>query len=182
MDYSLVPDDADITSKAITGTVGKGVTGVRLAIDGVVKKTGKVNTDGTFSIATDDFITQGSTVEVIGYNSSSEVVRKKVKVSNNAEPLVLGTNDALAEQMATTTLTKLGGNYIIGTAPKGTETITIYENGVAVRTMSISAMTTNLDGSFAFKAYVTSSATSVQALAKNSDKLMTSDLSTPFIK
>ncbi|MBC1435181.1 hypothetical protein HB848_07485 [Listeria rocourtiae] len=411
-DYSLVPDDADITSTAITGTVGKGVTTVRLAIDGAVKKTGKVNTDGTFSVAAEDFITQGSKVEVIGYNGTSEVVRKTVKVSNNAKPLVPGANDALAKQMAATAvlalfkdnepntntlkpttaqktidfaqnlinvvqdttvkanmqkeldkaqgilnaaynltvsdtmlkaanvtgtvgtgittvrlavdgvvkktgkvntggtyaiatdnlitegakvevvgyeattemvrktvtitsdekpvlegmtmdsdvikgsvtagsatvfrvsvngvaiktgtiaadgkfqssigkqaagtivkieikdstgystsrvastvvtgvatvkltapkLNKMESNYIIGTAPKGTESITVYEDGVAVRAMNITSMTSNQDGSFTFKVYVTPTASSIQVQAKNSNKLMTSDLSTAFIK
>ncbi|MBC2118145.1 toxin Cry1Ac domain D-VI-related protein [Listeria booriae] len=412
VDYSLVPDDADITSTAITGTVGKGVTTVRLAIDGVVKKTGKVNTDGTFSVVTENFITQGSTVEVVGYSGSSEVVRKTVKVSNNLKPLVPGANEALAKQMAGTAvlglfkdnepntntlkpataqktidyvqslinvvqdatvkasmqkeldkaqvllnasykltvndttlkatsisgtvgsgittvrlavdgvvkktgqvnadgtctiatanlltagakievigyegttevarktvvlvtdekpvlegmtvdsdsikgsvaagsatlfrvsvngvavktgtiatdgkfqssigkqaagavikieikestgysttrvasttvtaaaitkltapkLNKMDGSYITGTAPKGTESITVYEDGAAVRAMSVSAMTSNQDGSFTFKAYVSANASSIQVQAKNSNKLMSSDLSTAFTK
>lgn len=412
VDYSLVPNDADITSTAITGIVGTGVTMVRLAIDGVVKKTGKVNADGTFSVATEDFITQGSTVEVVGYNGTSEVVRKTVKVSNNLKPLVPGANDALAKQMAATAvlglfkdnepntntlkpataqktidyvqslinvvqdatvkanmqkdldkaqvllnvaynltvsdttlkatniigtvgsgittarlavdgvvkktgqvntdgtytiatanlltagskievigyegttemarktvaiitdekpvlegmtvdndsikgsvaagsatlfrvsingvavktgtiaadgtfqstigkqaagavvkieikestgysttrvasttviaaattkltapkLNKMDGSYITGTAPKGTESITVYEDGVAVRAMNVTAMTSNQDGSFTFKAYVSANASSIQVQAKNSNKLMTSDLSTVFIK
>ncbi|MDT0111511.1 toxin Cry1Ac domain D-VI-related protein [Listeria booriae] len=412
VDYSLVPDDADITSTAITGTVGKGITTVRLAIDGVVKKTGKVNTDGTFSVVTENFITQGSTVEVVGYNATSEVVRKTVKVSNNLKPLVPGANEALAKQMAATAvlglfkdnepntntlkpstaqktidyvqslinvvqdatvkasmqkeldkaqvllnasykltvndttlkatsisgtvgsgittvrlavdgvvkktgqvnadgtctiatanlltagvtievigyegttevarktvalvtdekpvlegmtvdsdsikgsvaagsatlfrvsvngvavktgtiatdgkfqssigkqaagavikieikestgysttrvasttvtaaaitkltapkLNKMDGSYITGTAPKGTESITVYEDGAAVRAMSVSAMTSNQDGSFTFKAYVSANASSIQVQAKNSNKLMSSDLSTAFTK
>lgn len=412
VDYSLVPNDADITSTAITGIVGTGVTMVRLAIDGVVKKTGKVNADGTFSVATENFITQGSTVEVVGYNGTSEVVRKTVKVSNNLKPLVPGANDALAKQMAATAvlglfkdnepntntlkpataqktidyvqslinvvqdatvkanmqkdldkaqvllnvaynltvsdttlkatniigtvgsgittarlavdgvvkktgqvntdgtytiatanlltagskievigyegttemarktvaiitdekpvlegmtvdndsikgsvaagsatlfrvsingvavktgtiaadgtfqstigkqaagavvkieikestgysttrvasttviaaattkltapkLNKMDGSYITGTAPKGTESITVYEDGVAVRAMNVTAMTSNQDGSFTFKAYVSVNASSIQVQAKNSNKLMTSDLSTAFIK
>lgn len=100
LDYSLLANDADITSVAITGTSGKGITSVRLLIGGAVKATGTLNTDGTYSIQTNDFITQGSKVEVAGYNGTTEVARKTVKVSNNEKPLAPGANEALAKTMA----------------------------------------------------------------------------------
>ncbi|MBC6315904.1 immunoglobulin-like domain-containing protein [Listeria grandensis] len=100
LDYNLLADDADITSATITGTVGKGITSVRLLIDDVVKANGTLNADGTYSIPTNDFITQGSKVEVAGYNGTNEVARKTVKVSNNERPLAPGANEALAKTMA----------------------------------------------------------------------------------
>ncbi|WP_430536541.1 immunoglobulin-like domain-containing protein [Listeria rocourtiae] len=100
IDYSLFAYDADITSTAITGIVGKGITSVHLLIDGVVKTTGTLNTDGTYSIPTNDFITQGSKVEIAGYNATGEVARKTVNVSNNQKPLVPGANETLAKKMA----------------------------------------------------------------------------------
>ncbi|MBC1937348.1 hypothetical protein HCA69_13275 [Listeria grandensis] len=100
LDYSLLANGADITSTAITGTIGKGITSVSLLIDGDVKATGTVNSDGTYSIPTNDFITQGSKVEVAGYNGTTEVARKTVKVSNNEKPLAPGANEALAKTMA----------------------------------------------------------------------------------
>ncbi|WP_036066937.1 immunoglobulin-like domain-containing protein [Listeria grandensis] len=100
VDYSLFAEDADITSAAITGIMGQGITSVRLLIDGVVKANGTLNTDGTYSIPTNDFITQGSKVEVAGYNGTTEVARKTVKVSNNQKPLVPGSNETLAKTMA----------------------------------------------------------------------------------
>ncbi|MBC1457600.1 toxin Cry1Ac domain D-VI-related protein [Listeria newyorkensis] len=99
-DYSLFADDADITSVAITGIIGKGITSVQLLIDGTVEATGTLNTDGTYSITTNDFITQGSKVEVAGYNGAAEVARTTVRVSNNEKPLTPGANEALAKTMA----------------------------------------------------------------------------------
>ncbi|KGL45928.1 hypothetical protein EP56_03440 [Listeriaceae bacterium FSL A5-0209] len=109
-DYSLFADDADITSVAITGIMGKGITSVRLLIDGVAKATGTLHPDGTYSISTNDFITQGSKVEVAGYNGTSEVSRKTVRVSNNEKPLVPGTNDTLAKKMASDAILNLFQN------------------------------------------------------------------------
>ncbi|MBC6315067.1 immunoglobulin-like domain-containing protein [Listeria grandensis] len=106
-DYSLLANDADITSTAVTGTVGKGVTSVCLLIDGVVKATVTVNTDRTYSLSTNNFITQGSKVEVAGYTGTTEVARKIVKVSNNEKPLVPGANEGLAKQMAATAVLAL---------------------------------------------------------------------------
>ncbi|EUJ28190.1 hypothetical protein PCORN_12837 [Listeria cornellensis FSL F6-0969] len=79
LDYSLFADDADITSTAITGIMGQGITSVRLLIDGAVKANGTLNADGSYSIPTNDFITQGSKVEVAGYNGTAEVARKNSK-------------------------------------------------------------------------------------------------------
>ncbi|WP_222101642.1 immunoglobulin-like domain-containing protein, partial [Paenilisteria newyorkensis] len=109
-DYSLFADDADITSVAITGIMGKGITSVRLLIDGVAKATGTLHPGGTYSISTNDFITQGSKVEVAGYNGTSEVSRKTVRVSNNEKPLVPGTNDTLAKKMASDAILNLFQN------------------------------------------------------------------------
>ncbi|MBC1435199.1 hypothetical protein HB848_07575 [Listeria rocourtiae] len=252
--YNLTVNNATLKATTITGTVGSNITSARLAINGVVKKTGKVNADGTYSIANDGFLVAGSKVEVIGYSGSTEQVRKVVTIIQDDKPVLegitvdhdfikgsvtagsatsfrvsingvaiktgtiaadgtfqssvgkqaLGTvikieikdgtgynplrvasttvSGGIVSKLVVPTLQKMDGNYIIGTAPKGTESITIYESGVAVRAMSISAMTTNPDGSFTFKAYVTPSAPNVQVQAKNSNKLMTSDLSALFTK
>lgn len=253
--YNLTANDTTLKTANITGTVGSGITIVRLAVDGIVKKTGKVNTDGTYTIATDSLLTAGAKIEVIGYESTTEMVRKTVTITNDEKPVLEGmtvdsdsikgsvtagsatifrvsvngvasktgtiaadgkfqssigkqaagtvvkieikdsTGGYSTSRVASTVVTgaatvkltapklnKIEGNYITGTAPKGTESITVYEDGAAVRAMNISSMTSNQDGSFTFKVYVAPSASSVQVQAKNSNKLMTSDLSAAFSK
>ncbi|MBC1917168.1 hypothetical protein HCJ46_00245 [Listeria booriae] len=253
--YNLTTNDTTLKAANITGTVGSGITIVRLAVDGIVKKTGKVNTDGTYAIATDSLLTAGAKIEVIGYESTTEMVRKTVTITNDEKPVLEGMTvdsdsikgsvtagsatifrvsvngvasktgtiaadgkfqSSIGKQVAGTVvkieikdstgsystsrvastivtgaatvkltapkLNKIEGNYITGTAPKGTESITVYEDGAAVRAMNISSMTSNQDGSFTFKVYVAPSASSVQVQAKNSNKLMTSDLSAAFSK
>ncbi|MBC1650931.1 hypothetical protein HCJ13_12085 [Listeria booriae] len=253
--YNLTANDTTLKAANITGTVGSGITIVRLAVDGIVKKTGKVNTDGTYTIATDSFLTAGAKIEVIGYENTTEMVRKTVTITNDEKPVLEGMTvdsdsikgsvtagsatifrvsvngvaiktgtiaadgkfqSSIGKQVAGTVvkieikdstggystsrvastvvtgaatvkltapkLNKIEGNYITGTAPKGTESITVYEDGAAVRAMNISSMTSNQDGSFTFKVYVAPNASSVQVQAKNSNKLMTSDLSAAFIK
>ncbi|MBC1513931.1 toxin Cry1Ac domain D-VI-related protein [Listeria booriae] len=253
--YNLTANDTTLKMANITGTVGSGITIVRLAVDGIVKKTGKVNTDGTYTIATDSLLTAGAKIEVIGYENTTEMVRKTVTITNDEKPVLEGmtvdsdsikgsvtagsatifrvsvngvaiktgtiaadgkfqssigkqvagtvvkieikdstggystsrvastvVTGAATVKLATPKLNKIEGNYITGTAPKGTESITVYEDGAAVRAMNISSMTSNQDGSFTFKVYVAPNALSVQVQAKNSNKLMTSDLSAAFIK
>ncbi|MBC1293235.1 toxin Cry1Ac domain D-VI-related protein [Listeria booriae] len=253
--YNLTANDTTLKAANVTGTVGSGITIVRLAVDGIVKKTGKVNTDGTYAIATDSLLTAGAKIEVIGYESTTEMVRKTVTIINDEKPVLEGMTvdsdsikgsvtagsatifrvsvngvaiktgtiatdgkfqSSIGKQVAGTVvkieikdstggystsrvastvvtgaatvkltapkLNKIEGNYITGTAPKGTESITVYEDGAAVRAMNISSMTSNQDGSFTFKVYVAPNASSVQVQAKNSNKLMTSDLSAAFIK
>ncbi|MBC6135063.1 hypothetical protein HB825_09475 [Listeria booriae] len=253
--YNLTANDTTLKAANITGTVGSGITIVRLAVDGIVKKTGKVNTDGTYTIATDSLLTAGAKIEVIGYENTTEMVRKTVTITNDEKPVLEGMTvdsdsikgsvtagsatifrvsvngvaiktgtiaadgkfqSSIGKQVAGTVvkieikdstggystsrvastvvtgaatvklaapkLNKIEGNYITGTAPKGTESITVYEDGAAVRAMNISSMTSNQDGSFTFKVYVAPNALSVQVQAKNSNKLMTSDLSAAFIK
>ncbi|MBC1230895.1 hypothetical protein HB816_10590 [Listeria booriae] len=253
--YNLTANDTTLKTANITGTVGNGITIVRLAVDGIVKKTGKVNTDGTYAIATDSLLTAGAKIEVIGYESTTEMVRKTVTITNDEKPVLEGMTvdsdsikgsvtagsatifrvsvngvasktgtiaadgkfqSSIGKQVAGTVvkieikdstgsystsrvastivtgaatvkltapkLNKIEGNYITGTAPKGTESITVYEDGAAVRAMNISSMTSNQDGSFTFKVYVAPNASSVQVQAKNSNKLMTSDLSAAFSK
>ncbi|MBC2305949.1 toxin Cry1Ac domain D-VI-related protein [Listeria booriae] len=253
--YNITANDTTLKAANITGTVGSGITIVRLAVDGIVKKTGKVNTDGTYAIATDSLLTAGAKIEVIGYESTTEMVRKTVTIINDEKPVLEGMTvdsdsikgsvtagsatifrvsvngvaiktgtiatdgkfqSSIGKQVAGTVvkieikdstggystsrvastvvtgaatvkltapkLNKIEGNYITGTAPKGTESITVYEDGAAVRAMNISSMTSNQDGSFTFKVYVAPSASSVQVQAKNSNKLMTSDLSAAFSK
>ncbi|MBC2069252.1 toxin Cry1Ac domain D-VI-related protein [Listeria booriae] len=253
--YNLTANDTTLKAANITGTVGSGITIVRLAVDGIVKKTGKVNADGTYTIATDSLLTAGAKIEVIGYESTTEMVRKTVTITNDEKPVLEGMTvdsdsikgsvtagsatifrvsvngvasktgtiaadgkfqSSIGKQVAGTVvkieikdstggystsrvastvvtgaatvkltapkLNKIEGNYITGTAPKGTESITVYEDGAAVRAMNISSMTSNQDGSFTFKVYVAPSASSVQVQAKNSNKLMTSDLSAAFSK
>ncbi|MBC2327193.1 toxin Cry1Ac domain D-VI-related protein [Listeria booriae] len=253
--YNITANDTTLKAANITGTVGNGITIVRLAVDGIVKKTGKVNTDGTYAIATDSLLTAGAKIEVIGYESTTEMVRKTVTITNDEKPVLEGmtvdsdsikgsvtagsatifrvsvngvasktgtiaadgkfqssigkqaagtvvkieikdsTGGYSTSRVASTVVTgaatvkltapklnKIEGNYITGTAPKGTESITVYEDGAAVRAMNISSMTSNQDGSFTFKVYVAPNASSVQVQAKNSNKLMTSDLSAAFSK
>lgn len=253
--YNITANDTTLKAANITGTVGSGITIVRLAVDGIVKKTGKVNTDGTYAIATDSLLTAGAKIEVIGYESTTEMVRKTVTITNDEKPVLEGMTvdsdsikgsvtagsatifrvsvngvasktgtiaadgkfqSSIGKQVAGTVvkieikdstggystsrvastvvtgaatvkltapkLNKIEGNYITGTAPKGTESITVYEDGAAVRAMNISSMTSNQDGSFTFKVYVAPNASSVQVQAKNSNKLMTSDLSAAFSK
>ncbi|CAM4172736.1 toxin Cry1Ac domain D-VI-related protein [Listeria booriae] len=253
--YNLTANDTTLKTANITGTVGSGITIVRLAVDGIVKKTGKVNADGTYTIATDSLLTAGAKIEVIGYESTTEMVRKTVTITNDEKPVLEGMTvdsdsikgsvtagsatifrvsvngvasktgtiaadgkfqSSIGKQVAGTVvkieikdstggystsrvastvvtgaatvkltapkLNKIEGNYITGTAPKGTESITVYEDGAAVRAMNISSMTSNQDGSFTFKVYVAPNASSVQVQAKNSNKLMTSDLSAAFSK
>ncbi|WP_186008567.1 hypothetical protein, partial [Paenilisteria newyorkensis] len=121
----------------------------------------------------------------IGKQAAGTVIKIEIRDTTGYNTLRVAsttvTGSAVVKLVAPT-LQKMEGNYIVGTAPKGTELITIYENGVAVRTQNVSTMTVNSDGSFTFKAYVAPSATSVQVQAKNSDKRMTSDLSTAFTK
>ncbi|MBC1435180.1 hypothetical protein HB848_07480 [Listeria rocourtiae] len=251
---NLTANDAGLSATTVTGTVGAGITSVRLSIDGTIVKVGQINADGTYSVATNNLIKAGSKVEVVGYVDKTEMVRKAVNIVNDEKPLLgaltvdddaikgsvtagsavgfrvsingvpektgtiaadgtfqssigkqpLGTvvtieirdsagynsyrtatvtvaSSAVAKLVAPT-LTKMDGSYIVGTAPKGTESIVVYEDGVAVRTQNISTMTVNPDGSFTFKAYVASSASSIQVQAKNSDKRMNSDLSAAFTK
>lgn len=253
--YNLTANDTTLKAANVTGTVGSGITIVRLAVDGIVKKTGKVNTDGTYTIATDSLLIAGAKIEVIGYENTTEMVRKTVTITNDEKPVLEGMTvdsdsikgsvtagsatifrvsvngvasktgtiaadgkfqSSIGKQVAGTVvkieikdstggystsrvastvvtgaatvkltapkLNKIEGNYITGTAPKGTESITVYEDGAAVRAMNISSMTSNQDGSFTFKVYVAPNASSVQVQAKNSNKLMTSDLSVAFIK
>ncbi|MBA3927634.1 toxin Cry1Ac domain D-VI-related protein [Listeria rustica] len=253
--YNLTANDTTLKAASITGTVGSGITIVRLAVDGVVKKTGKVNADGTYTIATDNLLTAGAKIEVIGYEVTTEIARKAVTIVSDEKPVLEGMTvdnesikgsvtagsatifrvsvnglaiktgtiatdgkfqSSIGKQVAGTVikveikdstgsystsrvastvvtgsatvklaapkLSKMDGNYIIGTAPKGTESITVYEDGAAVRAMNISSMTSNQDGSFTFKVYVSPGASRIQVQAKNSNKLMTSDLSAAFIK
>ncbi|MBC6129744.1 hypothetical protein HCA00_13105 [Listeria booriae] len=251
---NLTTNDAGLSATTVTGTVGDGVTSVRLSIDGTIVKVGQINADGTYSIATNNLIKPSSKVEVLGYVDKTEMVRKAVNIVNDEKPVLsaltvdddtvkgsvtagsavgfrvsingvatktgtiaadgtfqssigkqpLGTvvkievrdsagynsyrtasvtvTPSAVAKLAAPTLTKMDGSYIVGTAPKGTESITVYEDGVAVRTQNISTMTVNPDGSFTFKAYVAASASQVQVQAKNSDKRMNSDLSETFTK
>ncbi|MBC1936343.1 hypothetical protein HCA69_08185 [Listeria grandensis] len=251
---NLTTNDAGLSATTVTGTVGDGVTSVRLSIDGTIVKVGQINADGTYSIATNNLIKPSSKVEVLGYVDKTEMVRKAVNIVNDEKPVLsaltvdddtvkgsvtagsavgfrvsingvatktgtiaadgtfqssigkqpLGTvvkievrdsagynsyrtasvtvTPSAVAKLAAPTLTKMDGSYIVGTAPKGTESITVYEDGVAVRTQNISTMTVNPDGSFTFKAYVAASASQVQVQAKNSDKRMNSDLSATFTK
>ncbi|KMT62147.1 hypothetical protein X559_1444 [Paenilisteria newyorkensis] len=248
----LTANDAGISTKTITGTVGNGIDNVRLLIDNVPVKVGQIN-NGTYSIATNGLIKAGSVVQVVGYSSTKvELARVAVKITNDEKPTLspLTTDDdiitgyvtagtatsfrvkingvavktgaiaadgtfqsSIGKQAVGTdvtieikdatgynilrvstvkvtgsavaklnapTLVRMDGNYIIGTAVKGTETVVIYEDGVAKRTISAAQMTTNPDGSLSFRGYVAPGTTNVQATAKNSDKRMTSELSAPF--
>ncbi|EUJ24003.1 hypothetical protein [Listeria cornellensis] len=247
----LKANDAGISTATITGTVGSGIDSVRLSIGGVIVKVGQI-TNGTYSIATNGLIKEGSKVEVVGYSGKVEVARVKVNIINDEKPVLdpltvdddvikghvtagsatsfrvsiggvavktgtiaadgtfqssigkqaLGTevkieikdaNGYNALRVATVkvtesavakldapTLERMDGNYIIGTAVKGTETVVIYEGGVAKRTISAAQMTTNPDGSLSFRSYVAPGTTNVQATAKNSDKRMNSELSAKF--
>ncbi|MBC6307348.1 toxin Cry1Ac domain D-VI-related protein, partial [Listeria booriae] len=251
---NLTTNDAGLSATTVTGTVGAGITSVRLSIDGTIVKVGQINADGTYSIATNNLIKPGSKVEVVGYVDKTEMVRKAVNIVNDEKPVLsaltvdddtvkgsvtagsavgfrvsingvatktgtiaadgtfqssigkqpLGTvvkievrdsagynsyrtasvtvTPSAVAKLAAPTLTNMDGSYIVGTAPKGTESIVVYEDGVAVRTQNISTMTVNPDGSFTFKAYVAASASKVQVQAKNSDKRMNSDLSATFTK
>ncbi|MBC2080409.1 hypothetical protein HCA99_14360 [Listeria booriae] len=251
---NLTTNDAGLSATTVTGTVGAGITSVRLSIDGTIVKVGQINADGTYSIATNNLIKPSSKVEVVGYVDKTEMVRKAVNIVNDEKPVLsaltvdddtvkgsvtagsavgfrvsingvatktgtiaadgtfqssigkqpLGTvvkievrdsagynsyrtasvtvTPSAVAKLAAPTLTNMDGSYIVGTAPKGTESIVVYEDGVAVRTQNISTMTVNPDGSFTFKAYVAASASQVQVQAKNSDKRMNSDLSATFTK
>ncbi|MBC1358012.1 toxin Cry1Ac domain D-VI-related protein [Listeria booriae] len=251
---NLTTNDAGLSATTVTGTVGAGITSVRLSIDGTIVKVGQINADGTYSIATNNLIKPSSKVEVVGYVDKTEMVRKAVSIVNDEKPVLealtidddtvkgsvtagsatsirisingvakktaniaadgtfesnigkqpLGTvvtvevrdsagynsyrtasvtvTGSAVAKLAAPTLTKMDGGYIVGTAPKGTETIVIYEDGAAARTQKVSDMTVNPDGSFTFKAYVAASASTVQVQAKNSDKRMNSDLSAAFTK
>ncbi|MBC1503424.1 toxin Cry1Ac domain D-VI-related protein [Listeria booriae] len=251
---NLTTNDAGLSATTVTGTVGAGITSVRLSIDGTIVKVGQINADGTYSIATNNLIKPSSKVEVVGYVDKTEMVRKAVNIVNDEKPVLsaltvdddtvkgsvtagsavgfrvsingvatktgtiaadgtfqssigkqpLGTvvkievrdsagynsyrtasvtvTPSAVAKLAAPTLTNMDGSYIVGTAPKGTESIVVYEDGVAVRTQNISTMTVNPDGSFTFKAYVAASASKVQVQAKNSDKRMNSDLSATFTK
>ncbi|MDT0111512.1 toxin Cry1Ac domain D-VI-related protein [Listeria booriae] len=252
---NLTTNDAGVSAPTVTGTVGAGITSVRLSIDGTIVKVGQINADGTYSIATNGLVKPGSKVEVVGYVDKTEMARKAVNIVNDEKPVLkaltidddvvkgsvtagsatsvrisingvqkktatiaadgtfesnigkqaLGTvvtievkestgnynsyrtasvtvTESAVAKLAAPTLTKMDGGYIVGTAPKGTETIVIYEDGAAARTQNVSAMTVNPDGSFTFKAYVAASASKVQVQAKNSDKRMNSDLSAAFTK
>ncbi|MBC2057846.1 hypothetical protein HCJ57_15075 [Listeria booriae] len=251
---NLTTNDVGLSATTVTGTVGAGITSVRLSIDGTIVKVGQINADGTYSIATNNLIKPSSKVEVVGYVDKTEMVRKAVNIVNDEKPVLsaltvdddtvkgsvtagsatgvrisingvakktaniaadgtfesnigkqpLGTvvtvevrdsagynsyrtasvtvTASAVAKLAAPTLTKMDGGYIVGTAPKGTETIVIYEDGAAARTQKVSDMTVNPDGSFTFKAYVAASASKVQVQAKNSDKRMNSDLSAAFTK
>ncbi|MBC1892982.1 toxin Cry1Ac domain D-VI-related protein [Listeria booriae] len=251
---NLTTNDVGLSATTVTGTVGAGITSVRLSIDGTIVKVGQINADGTYSIATNNLIKPSSKVEVVGYVDKTEMVRKAVNIVNDEKPVLsaltvdddtvkgsvtagsatgvrisingvakktaniaadgtfesnigkqpLGTvvtvevrdsagynsyrtasvtvTPSAVAKLAAPTLTNMDGSYIVGTAPKGTESIVVYEDGVAVRTQNISTMTVNPDGSFTFKAYVAASASQVQVQAKNSDKRMNSDLSATFTK
>ncbi|MBC6298536.1 toxin Cry1Ac domain D-VI-related protein [Listeria booriae] len=251
---NLTTNDVGLSATTVTGTVGAGITSVRLSIDGTIVKVGQINADGTYSIATNNLIKPSSKVEVVGYVDKTEMVRKAVNIVNDEKPVLsaltvdddtvkgsvtagsatgvrisingvakktaniaadgtfesnigkqpLGTvvtvevrdsagynsyrtasvtvTASAVTKLAAPTLTKMDGGYIVGTAPKGTETIVIYEDGAAARTQKVSDMTVNPDGSFTFKAYVAASASKVQVQAKNSDKRMNSDLSAAFTK
>ncbi|KGL41855.1 hypothetical protein BMT55_04465 [Listeria newyorkensis] len=247
----LKANDAGISTATITGTVGSGIDSVRLSIDGAIVKVGQI-TNGTYSIATNGLIKEGSEVEVVGYSGKVEVARVKVNIINDEKPVLgpltvdddvikghvtagsatffrvsiggvavktgtiaadgtfqssigkqaLGTEvkieikdangynalrvstvkvtESAVAKLDAPTLERMDGNYIVGTAVKGTETVVIYEGGVAKRTISASQMTTNPDGSLSFRGYVAPGTTNVQAAAKNSDKRMNSELSAKF--
>ncbi|MBC1317816.1 toxin Cry1Ac domain D-VI-related protein [Listeria booriae] len=162
----LTTDDDVITGYVTAGSA----TSFRVSINGVAVKTGTIAADGTFqsSIGKQPVGTEVKIEirDVTGYNA--------LRVST-----VIVTGSAVAKLDAPT-LISMDGNYIIGTAVKGTETVVIYEDGVAKRTISAAQMTTNPDGSLSFRGYVAPGTKNVQAVAKNSDSRMTSNLSTGF--
>ncbi|MBC1937755.1 hypothetical protein HCA69_15405 [Listeria grandensis] len=160
LDYSLLADDADITSTAITGIMGQGVTSVRLLIDGVVKATGTLNADGTYSIPTNDFITQGSKVEVAGYNGTTEVARKTVKVSNNERPLVPGANEALAKTMA--------ANAVMALFQDNNPTSNVLNPMTAQKTIDFAQNMINVVQTLAVKASLQQELDKAQILLNNS--------------
>ncbi|MBC1435198.1 hypothetical protein HB848_07570 [Listeria rocourtiae] len=165
---ALTVDDETLKGSVTAGSA----TIIRISINGELSKTATIEADGTFQSS-------------IGKQAVGTVVTVEVKDSNGYNSFrtesVTVTGSAVAK-LAAPTLEKMDGDYIVGTAPKGTESITIYEDGAAVRTQNISTMTANPDGSFTFKAYVAAGAKSVQVQAKNSDKRMNSNLSTAFTK
>ncbi|EUJ42257.1 immunoglobulin-like domain-containing protein [Listeria rocourtiae] len=172
-DEKPVLDALTIDDDAVKGSVTAGsATSFRVSINGSLVKTGTIAADGTFQSS-------------IGKQAVGTVVTIEIRDTTGYNTLrtasVTVTGSAVVKLTAPV-LEKMDGNYIVGTAPKGTESITVYEDGVAVRTQNVSSMTVNPDGSFTFKAYVAPSATSVQVQAKNSDKRMTSDLSTALTK
>ncbi|MBC1552887.1 hypothetical protein HB901_09215 [Listeria booriae] len=162
----LTTDDDVITGYVTAGSA----TSFRVSINGVAVKTGTIAADGTFqsSIGKQPVGTEVKIEirDVTGYNA--------LRVST-----VIVTGSAVAKLDAPT-LISMDGNYIIGTAVKGTEIVVIYEDGVAKRTISAAQMTTNPDGSLSFRGYVAPGTKNVQAVAKNSDSRMTSNLSTGF--
>ncbi|MBC2118144.1 toxin Cry1Ac domain D-VI-related protein [Listeria booriae] len=163
-----------IDDDVVKGSVTAGsATSVRISINGVQKKTATIAADGTFE-------------SNIGKQALGTVVTIEVKEStgnyNSYRTASVTVTESAVAKLAAPTLTKMDGGYIVGTAPKGTETIVIYEDGAAARTQNVSAMTVNPDGSFTFKAYVAASASQVQVQAKNSDKRMNSDLSAALTK
>ncbi|RQW67511.1 hypothetical protein DUK53_07105, partial [Listeria sp. SHR_NRA_18] len=162
----LTTDDDIITGYVTAGTA----TSFRVKINGIAVKTGIIATDGTFqSSIGKQAVGTDVTIEIkdaTGYN----ILRvSTVKVTGSA-----------VAKLNAPTLVRMDGNYIIGTAVKGTETVVIYEGGVAKRTISAAQMTTNPDGSLSFRGYVAPGTTNVQAAAKNSDKRMNSELSAKF--
>ncbi|MBC2178067.1 hypothetical protein HCB27_15670, partial [Listeria booriae] len=162
----LTTDDDVITGYVTAGSA----TSFRVSINGVAVKTGTIAADGTFlsSIGKQPVGTEVKIEirDVTGYNA--------LRVST-----VIVTGSAVVK-LGAPTLISMDGNYIIGTAVKGTETVVIYEDGVAKRTVSAAQMTTNPDGSLSFRSYVAPGTKNVQAVAKNSDSRMTSNLSTGF--
>ncbi|EUJ43587.1 immunoglobulin-like domain-containing protein [Listeria riparia] len=162
----LTTDDDMITGYVTAGSA----TSFRVSINGVAVKTGTVAANGTFQSS-------------IGKQAVGTEVKIEIRDATGYNALRVSTITVTGSAVAkldAPTLVRMDGNYIIGTAVKGTETVVLYEDGVAKRTISAAQMTTNPDGSLSFRGYVAPGTKNVQAAAKNSDKRMNSVLSASF--
>ncbi len=120
-DYALTADDFNEGNKEITGTFGKDVTEIHLAVDGkeLPNVTAKLNSDGTYTFSdAERFITDmNQKVTVIAYDKKNE---KQNEVEVNLIP-------APKDYLLNPSSFVIGGDaYLSGTAGADVEYVSVY--------------------------------------------------------
>ncbi|MGT2601566.1 immunoglobulin-like domain-containing protein, partial [Enterococcus villorum] len=134
VNYTITANDYTVGEQAITGSWNgdKNSTHVALKVDGQIVKLAEVNSDGTYSLSANGFVTSpDQDVEVVLYNKATKQIfssiTPKITMGVTAEVFTIGED-----------------NNIIGTFDSrettDVDTIRLLEDGVAVKLVKYSAL------------------------------------------
>ncbi|MBC1605360.1 autolysin modifier protein [Listeria rocourtiae] len=156
--FDLTVNEYKLGNEQITGTFGKGISRVRLFVNGVVKAQATTNSKGEYVLNNvNKFILKAEDkVEIVGVNAKfAEVARTDVKVEGQKVDLITVNNYTLTEKT------------LEGTFKEGVSRVRLFVNGV-VKTQ---AVTDNATGKYVFhnmSSFVLDKNDKVEVVAVNS--------------